>query len=60
MQMKTEREVIVWTLRSRGDHDRAHMAECKLPRWVDLDMYAGLLQQMDVEVADIEPMAKDV
>jgi hypothetical protein len=57
--MYTEREVIVWTLRSRGDHDRALLAECKLPHWVDLEANAGVLQLLDVEVADILPMAKD-
>ena len=56
--MHTEREVIVWTLRSRGDHDKALVAECTLPRWVDLDVDAGLLLQLDVEVGDIEPMAR--
>ena len=57
--MYTEREVIVWTLRSRGDHDRALMAECKLPQWVDLEENAGVLQLLDVEVADIAPMARE-
>ena len=55
--MHTEREVIVWTLRSRGDHDRALDAECRLPQWVDLELDAGLLQSLDIEVADILPMA---
>jgi hypothetical protein len=53
--MYTEREVIVRTLRSRGDHDRALEAECRLPQWVDLEMDVGVLQQLDVEVSAIEP-----
>jgi hypothetical protein len=57
--MHTQRALIVWTLRSRGDHDRALMAECKLPQWVDLEENAGVLQLLDVEVADIMPMATD-
>ena len=57
--MHTSRALIVWTLRSRGDHDRALMAECSLPRSVDLQENAGVLQALDMEVADIMPMAKD-
>ena len=53
--MHTEREVIVRTLRSRGDHDRALEAQCRLPQWVDLELDVGVLQQLDVEVSAIEP-----
>ena len=55
--MHADREVIVHALRSRGDHDRALVAECTLPQWVDLDDDAGLLVQLDVEVAQIEQIA---
>jgi hypothetical protein len=57
--MHTEREVIVRTLRSRGDHDRALEAQCRLPQWVDLELDAGVLQQLDVEVAELAPAAHD-
>lgn len=56
--MHTEREVVVWTLRARGDHDRALMAECKLPPWVDLDEDAAVLRQLDLDAEDLEPLAK--
>lgn len=55
--MHAQRQAIVWTLRARGDHDRALLAECKLPQWVDLEENAGVLQLLDVEVADISTMA---
>ena len=51
--MLTERGVVVRALRSRGDHDRALQAECCLPKMVDLDEDAGVLQQLDVEVSDL-------
>ena len=54
--MQTERAVIVRALRSRGDHDRAFQAQCCLPQNVDLDEDVGLLQQLDVEVSDIDPV----
>ena len=57
--MHADREVIVHALRSRGDHDRALVAECSLPQWVDLEDDAGLLVQLDVEVAQIESIASD-
>lgn len=52
--MLTERKVVVRALRSRGDHDRALQAECSLPQWVDLEEDAGLLQQVDVEVSELQ------
>ena len=55
--MQTERAVIVRALRSRGDHDRALQAQCCLPQNVDLDEDVGLLQKLDVEVSDIEPLS---
>ena len=54
--MHADREVIVHALRSRGDHDRALVAECSLPHSVDLQDDAGLLLQLDVEVSDIEAL----
>jgi hypothetical protein len=53
--MLAERGEVVRVLRSRGDHDRALQAECRLPRVVDLDEDAGVLSQLDVEVSDVEP-----
>lgn len=45
--MLTERGSVVRALRSRGDHDRALEAECKLPKWVDLEQ--------DLEASELEP-----
>jgi len=56
--MHTEREVVVWTLRARGDHDKALLAECSLPPWVDLDEDAALLRQLDVDVTEIELLVR--
>ena len=56
--MQTEREVVVWTLRARGDHDRALVAECSLPPWVDLDEDAATLRQLDIDVTEIEPLVR--
>ena len=52
--MYAEREMVVRALRSRGDHDRALQAQCSLPQWVDLEQDAGLLQQVDVEVSELD------
>lgn len=52
--MLTERDAVVRALRSRGDHDRALQARCCLPQWVDLEADAGVLQQVDLEVSDLE------
>lgn len=52
--MHAERDRVVRALRSRGDHDRALQAQCCLPQWVDLEQDAGLLQQVDVEVSEID------
>ena len=52
--MLAERGEVVRALRSRGDHDRALQAQCCLPRMVDLDEDAGVLQQLDVEVSDFD------
>lgn len=52
--MLAERKVVVHALRSRGDHDRALQAECSLPKWIDTEADAGVLQQVDVEVSDLE------
>ncbi len=56
--MHAQREVVVWTLRAQGDHDRALEAECRLPPWVDLEQDAGTLQLLGVEPAELEPMAE--
>lgn len=52
--MHTERETVVRALRSRGDHDRALKAQCTFPRWVDSERDANVLQQLEVEPADIQ------
>lgn len=53
--MHAERKEVVRVLRSRGDHDRALQAECSLPQWVDLEADAGMLHQLDVDAAAIQP-----
>ena len=49
--MLVDKETVADALRDRGDHDRAQQAECALPRHVDTERDAGLLQQLDVDVA---------
>ena len=51
--MQVDKETVTRSLRSRGDHDRAQQAECALSRQVDTERDAGLLQQLDVDVAAI-------
>ena len=46
--MNTERETIVEILRASGHHDRALQAACALPRHIDLDADAALLNQLGV------------
>ena len=55
--MQVDKETVTRSLRSRGDHDRAQQAECALSRQVDTERDAGLLQQLDVDVAAIEDEA---
>ena len=52
--MQVDKEKVADSLRSRGDHDRAQQAECALPRHVDTERDAGLLQQLDVDVAELK------
>jgi hypothetical protein len=46
--MQTERETIVQILRSSGHHDRALQAACALPRHIDVDADAALLNRLGV------------
>jgi hypothetical protein len=52
--VRMEKEVVTAALRARGDHDRAQQADCALPRSVDTERDAGLLTQLDVDVAALE------
>ena len=51
--MQVDKEDVVDLLRSRGDHDKAAHVGCALPRHVDTEADAGLLQQFDVSVSEI-------
>ena len=46
--MITERETIVEILRSGGHHDLAMQVSCALPRYLDLEADASLLNRLGV------------
>lgn len=52
--MQIDKEEVVDLLRSRGEHDRAATVRCALPRTVDTEADAGVLNQFDVSVSDLE------
>lgn len=52
--MLVDKDAVTDALRARGDHDRAVQAEAVLPRHVDTDREAGLLHQLDLNVAEVE------
>lgn len=52
--MVVDKEAVTAALRARGDHDRAAVAETVLPRTVDTATDAGLIHQLDLNVADVE------
>ena len=51
--MLVDKKKVTATLRAQGEHDRAQRAECALPRRVDTERDAGLLQQLDVHVSEL-------
>jgi len=48
-----DKEEVVDLLRSRGEHDKAANVACALPRHVDTEADAGLLNQFGVNVSEI-------
>jgi hypothetical protein len=52
--MDIPREMIIQTLRGRGDFDAAERAERELPEKVDTDIDAGLLTEFAIEPDEIE------
>jgi hypothetical protein len=53
MHVLVDKKKVTATLRAQGEHDRAQRAECALPRRVDTERDAGLLQQLDVHVSEL-------
>ena len=51
--MQVDKKAVTATLRAQGEHDRAQRVECALPRRVDTERDAGLLQQLDVHVSEL-------
>ena len=52
-QVQVDKDEVVDLLRSRGEHDKAMGVECALPKQVDTEADAGLLQQFDVHVSEL-------
>jgi hypothetical protein len=48
-----DKDEIVGLLRSRGEHDKASIVGCALPRRVDTEADAGLLSQYDLSAGEI-------
>ena len=57
--MQVDKTTVTATLRAQGDHDRAQRAECALPRHVDTERDAGVLQQLDVHLSDLAALVQD-
>lgn len=51
--MRIDKDTVARKLREQGEHDRAQLADCVLPRKVDTDQDAGLLHLLDVNVRDL-------
>ena len=51
--MRLEKDDVVDTLRSRGEHDKAQQVDSALPKQVDTEEDAGLLHTFDINVADL-------
>jgi hypothetical protein len=51
--MHTDRESVVETLRSRGEHDKALKAACVLPRHIDTERDAAVLHQLEVTAPEL-------
>jgi len=52
--VQVDKEQVAAALRERGDHDRAVLAECVLPRHVDTERDVGLLVQLDIDATTVE------
>ena len=57
--MQVDKTTVTATLRAQGDPDRAQRAECALPRHVDTERDAGVLQQLDVHLSDLAALVQD-
>jgi hypothetical protein len=51
--VQVDKKTVTATLRAQGEHDRAQRVECALPRRVDTERDAGLLQQLDLQVSEL-------
>jgi hypothetical protein len=51
--MQVEKEQVVDMLRAQGAHDRAQQVASALPKHVDTEADAALLQSLDVHVSEI-------
>ena len=51
--MQVDKDDVVGLLRTRGEHDKAALMDCALPRHVDTEADAGLLHQFDVNVSEV-------
>lgn len=52
--MQIDKEEVVDLLRARGEHDKAASVRCALPRHVDTEADAGVLNQFGVNVSELE------
>ena len=57
--MQVDKETVTRALRAQGEHDRAQRAECVLPRQVDTERDAGVLQQLDVHPSELTKVATE-
>jgi hypothetical protein len=51
--VQVDKKTVTATLRAQGEHDRAQRADCVLPRHVDTERDAGLLQLLDVHPSEL-------
>ncbi|HET9647202.1 MAG TPA: hypothetical protein VFP34_03110 [Microlunatus sp.] len=51
--MNVDKARIIDLLTSQGDHAKAERAQAELPGTVDTDQYAGLLDQLGVNIAHL-------
>lgn len=51
--MQLDKEAVTAKLRADGEHDRALLAQTTLPKHVDPERDAGLLHQLDLNVAEL-------
>ena len=57
--MQVDKKTVTATLRAQGEHDRAQRADCALPRRVDTERDAGLLQQLDLHPSELVKVAAE-